>query len=404
MPSISTLATVLATASVALAAPLEKFWDPFLLPYYSPFRLSLNHEFCRLEGYQPLSCTTQKDTCCVEATNGLFLATQFWDYNPATGPDDLFTTHGLWSDRCNGTYGQYCNPDWEITNATEVLEGLGMHSLLNKMKQTWKNQGAPDDELWLHEFNKHGTCMSTVNPACYYKYSKKNQYVGDFYSTVVALQEQLPTYKFLEKAGITPTIEKKYNRTDIEQAIAKYYHGHIPYLACDKHGAIQEVWYYMSLRGSVADGDFEPIASATNTTCPAEVYFVPKGQSVPSTGGSTPDGSGNTGTLTLSGQSGCIISDGSWFTSGTCATFTLADATFGGVTLTSSKGPCDVVNGVLSCAAGNSAGQFTQSGTSIVYGGNAQWSAASVPAANVRGPVYPGTAQPVTFTLNFVPK
>lgn len=409
MPSLSTVVTVLAGASMALAFPLPHLSstqkDAFgLHSFVSPDRKAKYHEQCHVHKYTPFSCTLDQDTCCYEATNGLFLATQFWDYNPATGPDDLFTTHGLWSDRCNGTYGQYCNPDWEIENVTEVLHDLNMDYLLAEMNTTWKNQGSADEDLWLHEFNKHGTCMSTVNPSCYRKRAGKYQYVGDFFKTVVALQEQLPTYKFLAAAGITPTNETTYNRSDIEAALANYFDGNKPYLGCDKHGALDEVWYYLSLKGSVADGDFYPLASQTNTSCPEQVYYLPKGSSVPGSTNTTTTTSGTTGTLTLSGQSGCIISDGTWFTSGTCATFTIGEATFGGVTLTSSKGPCNVVNGALSCASGNTAAQFTQSGTSILYNGEAKWSGDHVPASQERVSIVPGTSESVSFTLNFIAK
>lgn len=49
----------------------------------------------------PLSChnkTTVPDAslCCFNAPGGLLVQTQFWDTDPATGPDDSWTIHGLW--------------------------------------------------------------------------------------------------------------------------------------------------------------------------------------------------------------------------------------------------------------------------------------------------------------------
>lgn len=47
----------------------------------------------------PLSCqntTVVEDTCCFNAPGGQLLLTQFWDTNPATGPDNSWTIHGLW--------------------------------------------------------------------------------------------------------------------------------------------------------------------------------------------------------------------------------------------------------------------------------------------------------------------
>jgi ribonuclease T2 len=46
----------------------------------------------------PLSChnTTAYDTCCLNSPGGHLLLTQFWDTNPATGPSNSWTIHGLW--------------------------------------------------------------------------------------------------------------------------------------------------------------------------------------------------------------------------------------------------------------------------------------------------------------------
>lgn len=46
-----------------------------------------------------LSChnsTMVKNLCCFNAPGGSLLQTQFWDTDPATGPSDSWTIHGLW--------------------------------------------------------------------------------------------------------------------------------------------------------------------------------------------------------------------------------------------------------------------------------------------------------------------
>lgn len=46
-----------------------------------------------------LSCQSEfkaQDTCCFNYPGGQFLQTQFWDAEPAYGPDDHWTIHGLW--------------------------------------------------------------------------------------------------------------------------------------------------------------------------------------------------------------------------------------------------------------------------------------------------------------------
>lgn len=47
----------------------------------------------------PLSCTNRTvvpNTCCFNAPGGELLQTQFWDTDPATGPANHWTIHGLW--------------------------------------------------------------------------------------------------------------------------------------------------------------------------------------------------------------------------------------------------------------------------------------------------------------------
>lgn len=47
----------------------------------------------------PLSCHNKSavaNTCCFNYPGGLLLQTQFWDTDPATGPADHWTVHGLW--------------------------------------------------------------------------------------------------------------------------------------------------------------------------------------------------------------------------------------------------------------------------------------------------------------------
>ena len=46
-----------------------------------------------------ISCQTKyhgQDTCCFNHPGGQMLQTQFWDADPAVGPDDSWTIHGLW--------------------------------------------------------------------------------------------------------------------------------------------------------------------------------------------------------------------------------------------------------------------------------------------------------------------
>jgi ribonuclease T2 len=61
------------------------------------------------------------------------------------------------------------------------------------MNTYWKNQGDTDEELWEHEWATHGTCISTLNTACYTNYQTHEE-AADFFNIVVNLFKTLPTY------------------------------------------------------------------------------------------------------------------------------------------------------------------------------------------------------------------
>lgn len=366
--------------------------------FESPERSAPEHQSCPADS--PLSCSSgTSDTCCYEGTNGLFLSTQFWDYNPATGADDQFTLHGLWSDKCSGGYNQNCNPSWNVANASQTLEALGYTDLVAEMSEVWKNQGAADDELWTHEFNKHGTCMSTVNPDCYSSDAEKYQYVGDFFTTAVDLWKELPTYEFLTAAGFSPSSSETHTVAEFQEALSANFGGKEVYLGCDSSNSLQEVWYFFHLQGSVASGTFIPTDSITDSTCRDGFTWKPKsgggggGSNPPSTGGSK-------GYVNIAGRSGCLISNGHWYASGTCATYTVTE-TVGGVQLKTSKGDCGIVNGDLVCSSSTTASDFTMDDSGILsYGGSSEFSADSVPSGTQQATISTGSGS-VSVQLQF---
>ncbi|CAN6602711.1 ribonuclease T2-like [Trichomonascus vanleenenianus] len=358
------------------------------------------HDTCPVD--TPISCSINsgKDSCCYEATNGIILSTQFWDYNPATGPDDLFTLHGLWCDRCIGGYNQFCNKAWEITNVEEVLTSTNRSDLLTEMGEVWKNLGGNDVELWLHEFNKHGTCMYTLNPSCYGEGASKYQYASDFYDAAVTLFRELPTYEWLKEAGIEPSTDKRWTVKQFQDVLSAKF-GKSVGILCDRHNAINQIFYYYNLKGSVASGDFVPReALSGSSNCKDGFKYLPKGSGG---GGGGGGGSGKKGYLKIDGENGCLISNGKWYTSGTCGTYTKKESQFGGIELRSSKGPCDVVDGAFTCGSGVTAGQFTTEGNYVLYGGEETWSADKVPSGTTQVPIKVGSGA-VNFKLKFAAK
>ncbi|KAF8681259.1 SNF2 family N-terminal domain [Rhizoctonia solani] len=233
-----------------------------------------------------ISCrntTVQEDLCCFNAPGGQFLLTQFWDFSPAVGPKDSWTIHGLWPDHCDGSYDANCAPERELFNITTVLEQSGQQKLLKYINQYWLNNNGTNEEFWEHEYNKHGTCISTLEPQCFKK-SSKNQFpeLVTYMTKTVELFQDLPTYKWLKAKGIVPSTTTTYTLAQIQQAVAAKT-GFIPTVGCNKQGYLSEMWYHYVVQGSVGTGKFIHSApDGPKSSCPETgIKYVPKGTVIP---------------------------------------------------------------------------------------------------------------------------
>lgn len=310
------------------------------------------------------------------------LQTQFWDYYPPIGANDTFTLHGLWPDNCDGTYEQFCDASLDISKGEIkriVVDQFNDDDLYLKIQRVWKNFNGDDESLWIHEFNKHATCIKTIRPGCYGGTYKKNENIYDFFKISVALYEKYPTFQFLEKNGIVPSNEKTYTKSEIAAALSSNFDGHEVYFKCNKYNALQEIWYYHYLHGSLLNEEFVPIGSLLRSNCPETgIKFLPKGKFSPPPGQPPKDPEGRRGYLKPSDHPGCIISNGQHYEYGTCATFRLADSQFGGKTLRSSKGICGFNDvGQLTCNRQNSPTrfqfQYEKSTRRVGFGGQFEW-------------------------------
>ena len=110
-----------------------------------------------------------------------------------SGPSNSWTIHGLWPDHCDGTYDSTCDSSRQYTGIGTILTGLGKSSLLSYMNTYWKDISGDDESFWEHEWGKHGTCVSTLAPACYTGYTSKQE-VGDYFQKAVDIFKTRDTY------------------------------------------------------------------------------------------------------------------------------------------------------------------------------------------------------------------
>ena len=62
------------------------------------------------------------------------------------------------------------------------------------MNTYWKDYQGNDESFWEHEWDKHGTCISTLRPSCYTNYVPQEEVV-DFFQKTVDLFKTLNSYQ-----------------------------------------------------------------------------------------------------------------------------------------------------------------------------------------------------------------
>lgn len=206
-------------------------------------------------------------TCCYNGAltsgdkeGGLVVQTQFWDTDPSTGPRNSATIHGLWPDYCDGTYPASCSSKSGIPTYTgaQIRAALNRYSpsTLSYMNTYYKDVNGDDESFWEHEWNKHGTCYTTLRARCQNPssgMSAEDAALVGYFEEMVRLFKTLPTYKWLSDAGITPSSSKAYRLSDLQAALSTQ-HGADVYIGCTNRNVIDEFWYYYNVKGPLIDG------------------------------------------------------------------------------------------------------------------------------------------------------
>jgi ribonuclease T2 len=363
--------------------------------------------------------TVVTDLCCFNAPGGQFLQTQFWDTDPATGPSNSWTIHGLWPDNCDGTYSESCDSSRDYTDITSILTSFGKTSTLDYMNTYWLSDDESNEAFWEHEWSTHGTCVNTLDPSCYTDYSTGEE-AADFFEIVVNLFQTLDTYGVLSDAGITPSNSKTYTSAEIQDAIKASF-GYEVTLECSDD-TLDAMEYTFYVTGSLQTGTFVPASPVGQSgTCPSSgiKYPVKSGSAVTTTATTattttkTSTQTSTTATATATGtfsgkgylnayesdgtEDGCLISAGTWYTTGTCATYTAA-VSGSGFTLTTSKGACEVSDGTLTCASGNSATIFNAINGYLAYDDSIDFYTDAVPTGSTQATISTSSG---SVTVNF---
>lgn len=215
-----------------------------------------------------VSCSLQLvpnlDGCCINDPAGHFLQTQFWDPDPSYSSANVWTVHGLWPDWCGGGWDAYCGG--RVNES--YLEGLianasqsGLYpGLLDWMDEYWPPNTGGHSNLWMHEWNKHGTCISTLKPDCYARDQESEgelapfeNAVLDYFAHTALLYSSLPTFEFLARHEIVPSHDETYELEDLRRAVWESSHGADVIFKCRNGNELSEIWYSFHVRGSLRD-------------------------------------------------------------------------------------------------------------------------------------------------------
>ena len=224
------------------------------------------------------------DSCCLNHPSGHFLLTQFWDAKPALGASDSWTIHGLWPDFCAGGFDQFCDTSRSYFNISDILEATASSSdLLTFMNGNWLSLNHNNDHLWAHEWNKHGTCISTLEPNCYSDDSTKFDAVLDYFNRATNLYSTLDTYQTLADHLILPSHHKTYTLSALQDAVSPSHDDYEVTFRCYGH-ELQEIWYHYYVRGSLRGAPaFNSSVSSADMRQAVRQIFVPTGPDVAKT-------------------------------------------------------------------------------------------------------------------------
>ncbi|PVU97880.1 hypothetical protein BB561_000270 [Smittium simulii] len=220
--------------------------------YATPNKCLTNGKRCPLEAF---SCSSPGVDSCCTPKYGMMVMAYSWSHQ--IGPSDKFTIHGLWPNYCNGTYLPNAGCD-----ATRVYPAVGdMVKKVSKetydfMDKYWLANNGDNDSFWTHEWNKHGTCLNTIDPNCYtVKSYSPEKNVVDYFDKAIALYQKYDFTTILAKHNIVATanttdssITKKYTKKQVTDAI-KAETGFESVVYCSK-GTLSEIWMYFYMRNN----------------------------------------------------------------------------------------------------------------------------------------------------------
>ncbi|ORX50842.1 ribonuclease T2 [Hesseltinella vesiculosa] len=184
------------------------------------------------------------DACC-SPKYGLVVLSLQWVEN--LGPSDDFTIHGLWPDTCNGGRAPSRGCDRSrISNQVGNIIRSRSPSLYQELSRIWPSYKGDNNWFWSHEWTKHGSCVSTLQPRCYGDSYVKYQDVIDYFNKTLDLHAEYDLYGALNLAGVSPG--RRYQVQTMGDALRNAF-GKKVKIDCDRSGTLSEISLFFYVQG-----------------------------------------------------------------------------------------------------------------------------------------------------------
>jgi len=216
----------------------------------------------------PASCAGPvADSCCSPRYGVVVLSLQ---WIPNYGPKDQFTIHGLWPNTCSNGRVNGCDPKRQYGDIASTMKEAG---LLNEMNLKWPSFKGDNNAFWVHEWGKHGTCVTTLNPSCFSEY-KPRQEVAAYFRKVLELQTTYDVFSAITQAGIGQTTDRtKGVPVSTYMAAVKQKYGVDVEFKC-RGSVITDVNLYFNVMGAET---YVPINSPlSSSSCRGNTILPPK--------------------------------------------------------------------------------------------------------------------------------
>ncbi|KAI8817581.1 ribonuclease T2-like protein [Fimicolochytrium jonesii] len=249
-----------------------------------------------------IGCTNSTSTglpysgCCVP-DQGLLVFAQNWTMGYCQSgatcanetlnslPKNEFTIHGLWPDYCDGTYNTSplgCDPARAYHDVSERIAANTVEKgFVEKLKKVWKGADGSYEWMWSHEWTKHGTCMSTINPTCFSKEVQAANSSADvltYFHTTYKLRERYEMGKILRKKNIVPSATKPYKFADFQAAIEADtgYPGTLQCVKVNGTAYLSEVWLFLNARPNLKFVSQIPVKLYNSCPNNTDIWFLPQ--------------------------------------------------------------------------------------------------------------------------------